>query len=437
MELTVMVNPSQSSTEASMGLAVARAGQATVVIDKNRPWIASLAEQRWEAAADDRVFLKAVDIDDVVMLDEFLRELARATTIAHFVTSASDERRVRQALLEHPVLHATFSCFDDDDSLSGIANIHHASAEPVSPSALSDQKKLGVLLIHIESYEITRACLSSIEATTYVPKTVFLLENASSNFSALRLFFEFPAVIFLFGTARISYCNSFNLLGDVAIRHGCEFLFVSNNDTRGHSPNIFEALISGITGAIGMFSPKVYDFDHSLLRSGTVNHFGVNFSLATEAYVISAALWKQVEGFTNSFNIYCEDVDLLLRVRALGKEGRYDDSVELEHLQNGVTRNKVFIRSYFYMRNIVWLQKARNVRLVYDIAYFSAQESIQLLLWAGRLAKKGDFYPLLAVIVFVPSGILAGMFSRPRRNKRSDLAKALKRSRWELKFTIR
>jgi GT2 family glycosyltransferase len=437
MGITVLVNFSQSSSKAVKVSPCARVGSTTVVIDISRSWIASVAERRWETGATDHVFLKAADIAEAVVLDEFLDEIARSTDTVHFVTSFDDEQRLRLALARRPELQSTFARFDEEDALSGLVHAGDVSEPRVATPTSSLQKKLGVLLIHIESYEITRACLSSIEATTYPHTSVFLLENASSNFSALRLFLEFPAVVFLFGTARISYCNSFNLLADAAIRHGSEYLFVSNNDTRGHSPNIFEALISGVSGSIGMVSPKVYDFDHALLRSGSVNHFGVNFSLATEAYVISSALWQQVEGFTNSFNIYCEDVDLLLRVRALGQEGRYDASVELEHLQNGVTANKVFIRSFFYMRNIVWLQKARNIRLVYDIAYFSAQESIQLLLWAGRLARKGDVYPLLAVIFFVPCGILAGMLTRPQRNKRSDLARALRRSTWELKFTIR
>ena len=109
----------------------------------------------------------------------------------------------------------------------------------------------------------------------------------------------------------------------------------------------------------------------------------------------------------------------------------------MEHLQNGATRNKVFIRTFFYMRNIVWVQKRRKVRVAYDTAYFSAQEAIQLLFWAGRLVAKGDLYPFFAVLVLVPTAVLAGIFTRPKRNRRSDLSRALRRSNWELKFKVR
>jgi GT2 family glycosyltransferase len=427
MELTVLVNPSQSASGTSPGHVVATAPGPTIVIDANGRWVASTAEERWARGAVDRVFLRAGDISDSAVLNEFLQELSRQKNFIHFVTSERDERVLAHSLLSHPEITATFSRFGSTVSPS----------PAITSTSNTLQKKLGVLLVHIQSYDITRDCLVSLESTTYENKQIFLLENASANFSALRLFLEFPSVVFLFGTARISYCNSFNLLADFAIRQGSDYLFVSNNDTRGHSPHIFEALTSGIAGNIGMVSPKVYDFDHVLLRSGVVNHFGVDFSLATEAYVISAQLWQQVDGFSNSFNIYGEDVDLLLRVRALGKEGRYEESVELEHLQNGVTRNKVFIRAFFYMRNVVWLQKRRNVRVAYDIAYYSAQESIQLLLWAGRLAAKRDVYPLFSVIILVPTGILVGIFTKPKRNRHSDLSRALRRSTWELKFKVR
>jgi GT2 family glycosyltransferase len=435
MELTVLVNPSQSEGESAQGHIVATNQGPTIVVDSNRPWIASRAEERWATGAVDRVFLRALDVSDSVILQEFVKEIARAENSIHFFVSERDEKVVREALHSHPEVTVAFSRFGSDPASTSVPPAAHAPV--ISPSKVSWQKTLGLLLIHIEAYDITRECLSSLEATTYENKKIFVLENASANFSALRLFLEFPSVVFLFGTARISYCASFNLLADFAIRRGSEYLFVSNNDTRGHSPNIFEALTSGIAGNIGMVSPKVYDFDHVLLRSGVVNHFGVDFSLATEAYVISAELWQQVDGFANSFNIYGEDVDLLLRVRALGKEGRYEESVEMEHLQNGVTGNKVFIRTFFYMRNIVWLQKRRNVRVAYDIAYYSAQESIQLFLWAWRLALKRDVYPFFSVIVLVPTGILAGIVTRPHRNEDSDLSEALRRSTWELKFKVR
>jgi GT2 family glycosyltransferase len=435
MKLTVLVNPSQSVSEASQGHIVAMNQGPTIVVDSNRPWIASRAEERWATGAVDRLFLRALDISDSVILQEFVAEIARAENPIHFVVSERDEKIVRGALHSRPEVTVAFSRFGSGSPSKAVSA--SAPSAVISPGNASLQKKLGVLLIHIQSYDITRDCLVSLESTTYENKQIFVLENASANFSALRLFLEFPSVVFLFGTARISYCASFNLLADFAIRQGSQYLFISNNDTRAHSPDIFEALTSGLAGNIGMVSPKVYDFDHVLLRSGVVNHFGVDFSLATEAYVISAELWQQVDGFANSFNIYGEDVDLLLRVRALGKEGRYEESVEMEHLQNGVTRNKVFIRAFFYMRNIVWLQKRRNVRVAYDIAYYSAQESIQLFLWAWRLALKRDVYPIFSVIFLVPTGILAGIVTRPHRNQDSDLSKALRRSTWELKFKVR
>lgn len=424
MRTHVLLNPSQAFPEFTETFFADETSQ-LIIFDTDARWVARESKKRWASGRTDRVFLKHWKTHEISI--DAIEEIVSSHCEKYSIYSSATKRA--KTLIapgkEQLGFDKFYSLFPEPNSRVTDSNSQSAESQ------------LGILLIHIEAFEITQECIDSLANTVYHDKKIYLLENASHNLSALKLFLLNPLVQMLFATARSSYCNSFNLLADFAIRDGSKFLFVSNNDTRRHSPEIFQNLISGIDEIFGMVSPVIYDFDHVLLRSDMVTHFGVQFSLATEAYVIPAALWQEVDGFTNAFNIYCEDVDLLLRVRAAGKEGKYDQRVHMEHLQNGATRKKVFLRTYFYIRNVIWLQKRKKKNFLYNIAYFTAQETLALLKWAQRQTVNRDYYPIITTPLFLLSGIVVGLFTFPRKNKKSDLHKALLRSRWELKYKVR
>lgn len=424
MRTHVLLNPSKAFPEFTDNYHAGEQSQ-VIIFDSDAGWIARESEKRWSSGKTDKVFLKYWDTQEISV--EKINEIV-AFHSDNYSFYTSDFKKLEALSSQGNEV------FGFDEFISEVEVDHLQETDTNYPS---EKSQLGILLIHIEAFEITQECIDSLEQTAYRDKKIYLLENASRNLSALKLFLRNPLVHMVFATARSSYCNSFNLLADFAIRDGSQYLFISNNDTRGHSPEIFNKLISQIDDKFGMVSPVIYDFDHVLLRSDMVTHFGVQFSLATEAYVIPATLWQEVDGFTNVFNIYCEDVDLLLRVRAAGKEGKYDQRVQMEHLQNGATRKKVFLRTYFYIRNVIWLQKRKKKNLLYNIAYFTAQESLAMLNWAKQQTANRDYYPILATPLFLFAGIVVGLFTFPRKNKKSDLHKALLRSHWELKYKVR
>lgn len=426
MQTHVLLNPSKDIPEFTENYHAGEQSQ-VIIFDSDAGWIARESEKRWSSGKTDKVFLKYWDTQEI-SVEAIIELVASYSDNYSFYTSNIEKL---EALSSH--VNQVFGL----DKFMSEVDVEVDHRQETDTNSQSAKSKLGILLIHIEAFEITQECIDSLEQTTYRDKKIYLLENASRNLSALKLFLRNPLVHMLFATARSSYCNSFNLLADFAIRDDSQYLFVSNNDTRGHSPEIFINLISELDDKFGMVSPVIYDFDHVLLRSDMVTHFGVQFSLATEAYVIPATLWQEVDGFTNAFNIYCEDVDLLLRVRAAGKEGKYDQRVQMEHLQNGATRKKVFLRTYFYIRNVIWLQKRKKTNLLYNIAYFTAQESLSMLKWAQQQTANRDFYPIVATPLFLFAGIVVGLLTFPRKNKKSDLHKALLRSRWELKYKVR
>jgi len=421
----ILINPSHSLSDGTT-LQLPQFCDELIVFDTNAQWVARQSEARWANGCKDRIFLKHLPKKHFTSnLAEAISVIGANRTKVVVYTKWSD-------LQDSPLRIQNLSNFEIRD----VEETKHFEYAP-NRSRDTQAPDLAILLIHIDNYELTHNCLLSLANTSFNSRQVYVLENASQNFSALRLFIENKSLIMIFATARSSYCSSFNILADFAIRDGAKYLFVSNNDTRNHSENIFETLISKLSGSIVMASPSIFDFERNLLRSDTVTHFGVAFNLATEAYVTPSAHWTGVGGFTTDFNIYCEDVDLLMRTNRLGLDGCYADNVSLEHLQNGATRKKVFLRTYFYMRNVIWIQKNKASSRIKNIVYFGLQEALAMTLWAIRQAKNRDFYPLLVAPWFLFAGLLVGVATSPRKNSNSQLVRTLKRSKWELKYRIR
>jgi len=421
----VLINPSRLlQNETVLNLPIGC--NELIVFDSNARWIAQQSEARWSNSDSDRVFLKHLPDN---RFDDDLK-VAMGTLSqqrSEFVLFATDgDALLAKANVKNP------STVETRD----IGETNEFTYSPRGSTAKRNPE-LAILLIHIENYELTQNCLESLSQTTFAGKQIYLLENASCNFSALKLFLNHESSIMLFSTARTSYCSSFNILADFAIRDGAKYLFVSNNDTRNHSKRIFETLISKLSDSMVMVSPSIFDFNGNLLRSNSVTHFGIPFNLATEAYVTTAAHWRAVDGFTTAFNIYCEDVDLLMRTNRMGLDGCYAAGVSLEHLQNGATRKKVFLRTFFYLRNVVWLQKRKSAYRLRNIIYFGLQEAVAMMSWAFKQVKEGDLYPLLVTPWFLCAGLVVGVLASPKSNSKSQLVRALKRPKWELKYMIR
>jgi GT2 family glycosyltransferase len=425
----VLINPSKKYPEILDTIA-GGLDSPIIVFDENAQWIAEQSDARWIYGRTDRIFLKYWDTRKFSLL-ELVSEISKFVKYFDIYIDSSSRhedsiQRVYGASTQISILNYNSLVFKTDNAKN-----------EKNSSFLNDVPKLGILLVHIDAYDVTQECLSSIRNTTYSHKQVYVLDNSSQNLSGLLLFLTHSEVIMLFATSRTSYCESFNILADFATRDQSQYLFVSNNDTRGHSSDIFEQLISDISIEIGMVSPVIYDYHHELLRSESVSHFGVDFSLATEAYVIDANLWAKLGGFTNDFNIYCEDVDLLLRLRFLEIDGAYNAHVELEHLQNATTKTKVFLKTYFYIRNVIWIQKRKRVNCFKNFLYFTTQESLSLLKQSFSQSHLRDMYPALVTPFYLFAGIFSGIFTNPQENKSTDLSRALLRTRWELKYKVR
>jgi len=295
---------------------------------------------------------------------------------------------------------------------------------------INSATRVGILLIQFDAAALTRDCISSLLKTSYLNKRIYLLDNSSSDYSSLEIFLEFSEVIVISSISRTSYCQGFNLLADFAIRDGCSYVFIANNDTRGFSKNLFETLIEALKDEIKIVSPKVLDYTKKEIHWRPRYKFGISFDIATEAYLLTTQTWSELGGFNSSYIMYVEDIDLLQRLRIKGGSAKLVDSVLMEHLGSGATRKMIFLPTFFYLRNLIWIQKERSDKSFKKLFYHFSNEAI-------KMQKRSEPIHRPIVLFYSVLALVVGLVTNSTTFKQKSFSDTLRSHRTELKYKIK
>jgi GT2 family glycosyltransferase len=119
--------------------------------------------------------------------------------------------------------------------------------------------RIGIVLVHLNSYDDTFACLTSLKAMTYPSAEVIVVDNGSSDGSGDRLQREFPHVTFIRSAKNLGFTGGNNLGIDHAVKHGAEHILLLNNDTIV-TPGFLEPLVTRLKSdeRIAAVSGKIY-----------------------------------------------------------------------------------------------------------------------------------------------------------------------------------
>mgnify|MGYP001597431408 CR=1 FL=1 len=250
--------------------------------------------------------------------------------------------------------------------------------------------------------EVTAACIESLLAQDYAPLTVLLVDNDSQDGSGKRLEARYPRIRYLNTGSNCGYAGGNNRGIALALGNGADHLMVINNDTIAE-PGCVAALVrTAREGSnVGAVSPKILYFDDpgliwygggTLSRSRAIGiHDDENqrdaqgatrarsITFATGCCVLlPAAVARSSGGFAEDFFMYCEDVDLSLRLSRSGYTMYYQPEARVLHRKpvQGDAPSPFQIR--LRDRN-----RRRMVRRHYSLG--------------DRLAFAGWFYPTRAV----------------------------------------
>jgi GT2 family glycosyltransferase len=263
-----------------------------------------------------------------------------------------------------------------------------------------------IVLTHGGAEEVTAACLDSLLRQDYPALTVLLVDNASFDGSGERLRDRYPSIRYLNTGGNIGYTGGNNRGIEHALASGADYVFILNNDTVVE-PACVSLLVNSArqVPAAGAIAPKILYHsdpgriwfaggDYSWVRAlgnhrremepddpGEPPRLDEITFVTGCAFLMPAGVARAVGGFREDYFIYCEDVELSLRLARRGYRMYYQPAARLLHreeprkslsspfatVQRDRNRRRLVREHYNVLQRIIfamWFYPTRAARLV-------------------------------------------------------------------------
>jgi GT2 family glycosyltransferase len=212
-----------------------------------------------------------------------------------------------------------------------------------------------IVVLNWNGAEVTLACLGSLAGVLSPSCRVLVVDNGSNDGSIDRIKEAFADIELLCLPENLGYAAGNNAGFKRVMELEAEFVIFLNNDTvidKGFVLPLVETLQRN--PSVGIAVPKIFYWDRPdtlwygggivRLSTGLISHAGLRKKDAPEfdcpgstGYATGCCLamrcrdFQSVGGFDEAFGMYAEDVDLSLRVRALGMSIAYVPSSKVWH----------------------------------------------------------------------------------------------------------
>lgn len=228
---------------------------------------------------------------------------------------------------------------------------------------IKSDKLVSIIIPTKNGYKDVQRCVSSIiEKTTYQNYEIIMADNGSTDPKMHELYAEFEQQLpGRFFVESIDIPFNFSTINNRAVKkaHG-EYLLFLNNDTEVITENWLTLMVSfaqqeriGCVGAKLLYPNNTVQHAGVILGLGGVaghGHYGyphgdlgyfgrlainVNYSAVTAACLLmKKADFDAVGGFEEAFTVAFNDVDLCLKVQALGRDNVWIHEAELYHFES-------------------------------------------------------------------------------------------------------
>lgn len=228
---------------------------------------------------------------------------------------------------------------------------------------IESEKLVSIIIPTKNGYKDVQRCVSSIiEKTTYQNYEIIMADNGSTDPKMQELYAKFEQQLpGRFFVESIDIPFNFSTINNRAAKkaHG-EYLLFLNNDTEVITENWLTLMVSfaqqeriGCVGAKLLYPNNTVQHAGVILGLGGVaghGHYGyphgdlgyfgrlainVNYSAVTAACLLmKKADFDAVGGFEEAFTVAFNDVDLCLKVQALGRDNVWLHEAELYHFES-------------------------------------------------------------------------------------------------------
>lgn len=228
---------------------------------------------------------------------------------------------------------------------------------------IEEEALVSIIIPTKDGYKDVKRCVSSIiEKTTYQNYEIIMADNGSTDPKMTELYQEFSEQLpgrFIVESIDIPF--NFSTINNLAAKKAKgKYLLFLNNDTEVISENWLTLMVSfGQQERIGCVGAKLLYPNNTIQHAGVIlglggvaghGHYGyphgdlgyfgrlsinVNYSAVTAACLLmKKADFDAVDGFDETFTVAFNDVDLCLKVQALGKNNVWLHEAELYHFES-------------------------------------------------------------------------------------------------------
>jgi GT2 family glycosyltransferase len=187
-----------------------------------------------------------------------------------------------------------------------------------------------------------------------------------------------------------------------------------------------------------MISPRIVDYTNTDIHWRPRKKLGIQFDIATEAYLISTDVWQKLGGFNEKFVMYFEDLDFLIRLRGEKLDGTLTIDCSMAHYGSATTKKMIFVPSFFPIRNAIWILKIDGLKLHEIVMSRYIKDRIM-----GNLKSiygdscRGNRISSMLKAFFLFLGIIAGLFTSGEHGKNISLESSVAQKKPKFLFRLK
>lgn len=246
---------------------------------------------------------------------------------------------------------------------------------------------VAIVLVNWNGYELTRACIHSLQKVTYRNFSVILVDNGSVDQSGKRLHSEFEDIVYLQNNQNEGFTGGNNRGINHALKEDFDYILLLNNDTVV-APGFLEPMVSFLerNPNYGAAQPKIlFEANRDTLWNAGGGYFkGLEMTWSVGigrkdrgqfnrekdvpwitgcCFLAKASCIKQVGLLDTGYFAYYEDVDWSFRMRKNGFRLRYIPAAVIYHVAGASSVSKEKNREgtvhpivhYYRIRNHLFL----------------------------------------------------------------------------------
>jgi GT2 family glycosyltransferase len=252
-----------------------------------------------------------------------------------------------------------------------------------------------IVVLNWNNFTVTAECLRSLEGMVGASFKILVVDNGSSDESVQFLREAFPRIEIIANKVNLGFAGGCNVGMRRASEDGAEYILLVNNDTVV-DPFLLQELLKEAHAhpQVGILSPKIYYFDPSNAIWWAGGRFNMWTGLATHidlrktdverndqprdldwatgcVMLLRTEALRETGLFDEQLFNTGEDVDLSLRMRAVGFPIRYVPTARLWHKESVDIRKNVgqHVRAFMAARNLLWVMH-KHARIYHWISFW-------------------------------------------------------------------